>query len=176
LASKTLLKEGFVGIEGDCLEICPDAISMAQVIGMRVQNNGGASLLIDYGEDNPLQQSLRAIKNHQFQNVLESPGTADISALVDFSAIKKGIGQVSTAKSYGTVTQAHFLKSLGIDTRLDMLTKKATPKEKTNLLISYDRLLNEKKMGSVYKVLSIVNSNLDPPVGFERIQEKIESN
>ncbi len=74
-------------------------------------------------------------------------------------------------ESFSDTWKRNFLGALGIEARLDVLLQNATPKQKTNLLISFDRLTNESQMGSSYKVLSIVDPKLEQPVGFEEQTE-----
>ena len=57
-------------------------------LAKRVAKEGGAALVIDYGRDRPYPASLAAIRDHGFVNMLSSPGTADLSAHVDFSALR----------------------------------------------------------------------------------------
>ena len=54
----------------------------------RVSAKGGAALLIDYGRNRPYPASLQAIKQHKFCGLLDQPGLADLSAHVDFGAIR----------------------------------------------------------------------------------------
>ena len=70
------------------LEVSPQAMSTGGNLARRVANQGGAALLIDYGRDRPYLASLQAIKQHQFCGLLEQPGLADLSARVDFAAIR----------------------------------------------------------------------------------------
>ena len=70
------------------LEVSPQAMSLAGDVAKRVANQGGAALMIDYGRNRPYPATLQAIKQHQFCGLLEQPGSADLSAHVDFSAIR----------------------------------------------------------------------------------------
>lgn len=70
------------------LELCPQAMALAGDMAMRVQKEGGAALVIDYGRDRPYPASLAAIRGHSFVNMLSQPGLADLSAHVDFSAVR----------------------------------------------------------------------------------------
>ncbi len=77
-----------VGDSLDLLEVCPQGLGLAGELAKRVTAEGGAALVIDYGHDQPYADSLQAIKDHSFVPVLSQPGLADLSAHVDFSAIK----------------------------------------------------------------------------------------
>ena len=70
------------------LEVSPEAMATAGELANRLSANGGAALLIDYGRNRPYPSSLQAIKEHKFCGLLEQPGLADLSAHVDFGAIR----------------------------------------------------------------------------------------
>ena len=80
----------------------------------------GCFLVCDYGYDTNTQNrdTFRAFKDHQIWDPLREPGKADLTADVDFGFLKRHIKDKATA--FGTVTQQHFLKSLGIDLRLSV--------------------------------------------------------
>ncbi len=63
-------------------------MAIAGDLAKRVAKEGGAALVIDYGRDRLYPASLAAIREHGFVNMLSSPGTADLSAHVDFSALR----------------------------------------------------------------------------------------
>jgi SAM-dependent MidA family methyltransferase len=101
------------GSEDSEAEISFDCLAEAQRISDLLSNTGGifsfsiqlnqilsisgAALLIDYGNpDLPPGSpnlaptpSLRAIRGHQYISPLENPGNGDLSAWVDFPAVKK---------------------------------------------------------------------------------------
>lgn len=72
------------------LEVSPQAMATAGHLANRVSAKGGAALIIDYGRNRPYPASLQAIKQHKFSGLLEQPGLADLSAHVDFGAIRYG--------------------------------------------------------------------------------------
>lgn len=93
--SSLLCEGGTCNFDGCCsgdsvqeIEISPQSIAMAETLAARVESQGGAALLIDYGQDAPYPGSLQAIKDHRFIHFLSLPGDADLSCRVDFSAIK----------------------------------------------------------------------------------------
>lgn len=63
-------------------------MALAGDLAKRVSKEGGAALVIDYGRDRPYPASLTAIRDHKFVNMMSAPGLADISAHVDFSALR----------------------------------------------------------------------------------------
>ncbi len=70
------------------MEVGVQSMSMAASLAKRVVQNGGAALIIDYGQDRLLDNSLQAIAKHKFVHPLSLPGSADISCRVDFSALR----------------------------------------------------------------------------------------
>jgi len=76
-------------------------------------------LICDYGYDNEKIQNrdtFRGFRDHQIWDPLKEPGTADLTADVDFGYLKRHIKD--KASVFGTVSQEHFLKRLGIELRL----------------------------------------------------------
>jgi hypothetical protein len=65
-------------------------MALAEALARRVEQHGGAALIIDYGQDAPYESSLQAIRRHAFVPLLQAPGIADISNRVDFSALRWG--------------------------------------------------------------------------------------
>ena len=70
------------------LEISPQVMTTAGDLASRVAEQGGAALIVDYGRNRPYPASLQAIRQHKFCGLLEQPGLADLSAHVDFTAIR----------------------------------------------------------------------------------------
>ncbi len=58
IASRAFTK-GIEGNVGDTLEVCPEAVVMAENMSKHIEKNGGAALIIDYGEDKMISESLR---------------------------------------------------------------------------------------------------------------------
>ncbi len=96
--------------------------------------------------------------------VLDRPGTADLSAWVDFGALRVGAaspgGPVSTS---GPVPQAAFLRALGIDTRLAALTARGSAQQAAALRAGYERLVGEGEggMGRTYQAMAIHHRDLE---------------
>eukprot|EP01095_Lingulamoeba_sp_RSL-Kostka_P010690 TRINITY_DN3897_c0_g1_i2.p1 TRINITY_DN3897_c0_g1~~TRINITY_DN3897_c0_g1_i2.p1 ORF type:complete len:388 (-),score=82.81 TRINITY_DN3897_c0_g1_i2:293-1456(-) len=93
------------------VEISLDSISLVTRFGALITKRRGAALIIDYGENHPLSDSLRAIKDHKFENVFKSPGEADLSANVDFSVLSRTItNSFDGLHVGGPVFQSTFLR------------------------------------------------------------------
>lgn len=60
--------------------------------------------------------TLQAFKGHRLHHVLDAPGTADLTADVDFSYLRRMAG--AGVACLGPLPQREFLKNMGIDTRM----------------------------------------------------------
>jgi SAM-dependent MidA family methyltransferase len=149
--------------EGDILEIQDIGTAIASDIGKRIDRKGGVALIIDYGYKNPAYgDSLQAVKKHQKVSILETPGEADITAHVNFSALAKA---ANPALVTPVITQAEFLKSLYIQERVTILIQK-NPHLKSVLEESYHRLIDKDAMGELFKVMALYSKDFEKPIGF----------
>ncbi|KAG2182781.1 hypothetical protein INT44_005761 [Umbelopsis vinacea] len=172
-ASKTLTQDDMFKDykTGDRIEVSPDSWEVMRKMAELVDRNGGVGLAIDYGQDYAQGHTLRAIRQHKIVHPMSDPGSADLSADVDFLALKNMAKPSSNVSTYGPVTQGHFLHSLGIETRLKMLLKSAKTRERAlDMIKSYERLVNPDEMGQIYKVLAFAkdkDNSSSLPVAFE---------
>ena len=68
--------------QGDQIEFSPMAVAVVMDIAKRLaEDASGAALLIDYGHDFLLPDSLRGIRGHEFVSSLEEPGQTDLVLL-----------------------------------------------------------------------------------------------
>ena len=122
------------------------------IINVIKRLNGGL-ILIDYGF---LKQegidTLQSIKNHKKNIVLNNLGDADITSLVNFNLLKTYFKQ-KKLKTSTIVTQGFFLKKMGIVDRAEILSKKMSFKDKSELYFSLQRLLSPDQMGELFKVI-----------------------
>lgn len=164
------------------VEVCPKAIDLTQAIAKRVSSDGGGALIIDYGLNGLVADSLQAIRKHKFVNILDNPGSADLSAYVDFPAIRHSAEEVSENVSvHGPITQSQFLGNLGINFRVEALLENCTEEQAESLRTGYWRLVGEGEapfwegpddqtpigMGTRYMAMAIVNKNQGIPVPFQ---------
>ncbi len=151
--------------DGSFVETCPAAITIFKELSKLIHSKGGAGLIIDYGYDKyGYENTLQAVKNHSYHPVLENPGEADITAHVDFVALQEAACDCKITP-YLT-TQRDFLLSMGIETRKNTLLNNADNSQKNDIISSIDRLINPKEMGSLFKVLAVMNHKLPKPAGF----------
>lgn len=150
---------------GAVLEISPASTALAEEIAVHIAQHGGAALLIDYGHTGTgFGETLQAIARHQSAPILESPGTADLSAHVDFAAIAEAVER-GDAKPYGPVTQGAFLRALSIEHRAEQLAK-TNPVHAKTIQSALQRLTAPEQMGNLFKVLAILPPTAPAPPGF----------
>ena len=146
-------------------EYCDAATQMAEVIGQRIITYGGSGLIIDYGYEGNHGDTLQAMRDHKYHDVLTDPGSADITAHVDFyNLIRSAV--TGGANVHGPVTQGAFLNALGARERTALLCKKATTKQKKLLISGLERLIAPDQMGELFKVLALCHPSLPKPEGF----------
>uniref|UniRef100_A0A0E0C420 Protein arginine methyltransferase NDUFAF7 n=1 Tax=Oryza meridionalis TaxID=40149 RepID=A0A0E0C420_9ORYZ len=165
------------------IEVCPKAMEITEQIADRISSDGGGALIIDYGKDGIVSDSLQAIRKHKFVHILDNPGSADLSAYVDFASIRHSAKEASDDISvHGPMTQSQFLGSLGINFRVEALLQNcATDEQAESLRTGYWRLVGDGEapfwegpddqtpigMGTRYLAMAIVNKKQGTPVPFE---------
>lgn len=154
--------------EGMVCEICRDGIALAAEIGERLEAQGGAALIIDYGpaRSGP-GDSLQAVRGHAVHDVLREPGSADLTAHVDFESLARS-ALSSGASAYGPVLQGTFLKRLGIEARMEGLCDNAPPHRARDIRSGCRRLTDPTAMGMLFKAMALSAPGLPIPAGFEQ--------
>ncbi len=151
--------------EGSVVEVSTAQEAMAEDVALRVVEDGGCALFIDYGRDRPEPgDTLQALVAHRKVPPLEAPGEADITMHADFPAV------AAAARSQGAQTtpilpQAVFLAALGIEARAEALAR-ARPDRADTLARQFDRLTAPTAMGTLFKAMAIHAPGLAVP-GFE---------
>ncbi|GFR44961.1 hypothetical protein Agub_g6271, partial [Astrephomene gubernaculifera] len=154
-----LSKEEAEGVKE--LEICAVGMATAERLSQRLGRQGGAALLVDYGREGPpYGDSLMGIRAHRGVGILDAPGTADLSAWVDFGALRlAAAGSGAPVATAGPVSQAAFLRALGIGARLQALLggRGVSEAAAAALVSGCERLVDEgpEGMGRTYQVMAI---------------------
>lgn len=141
----------------------------------RVQtpSQGGAGLIIDYGDEKAFGGSFRAFRSHKIVDPLEDPGKADLTANVDFWHLKSALF-TTDARPLGLMYQAHFLQALGLGPRVEALEKAAANDERrADISSAAKRLVDPTGMGAQYKVLG-VSSEASPGGSAEAVAKAKE--
>jgi len=150
---------------GAVYEVTPAAVALTEEIARVVANHGGGAVIIDYGYDAPaFGETLQAVANGEYTDVLSDPGDSDLSAHVDFPALARAAA-AGGAAAYGPTTQCNFLADLGIGERGERLIK-SNPLEARDIARAIDRLVNPEAMGALFKVLAITAKTAPQPPGF----------
>ena len=152
---------------GAIVERAPAREALAGALAERVAAEGGAALIIDYGYEQPgVGDSLQAVKQHRRHGVLDDPGTADLTAHVDFSSLGAAARQAG-ADAFGPVHQGDFLRALGIDARASRLRQSASAEQATEIDAALRRLTGAHGMGALFKAMAFAHPALGAPPGFE---------
>ncbi|XP_011871021.1 PREDICTED: NADH dehydrogenase [ubiquinone] complex I, assembly factor 7 homolog isoform X2 [Vollenhovia emeryi] len=139
----------------DHVEMSPQCSVIVDHMSQFLWEHGGFALVIDYGHEREKTDTFRAFRRHELHDPLLNPGTADLTADVDFLLMKEIARKDDRLITFGPVTQRKFLKSLGIDLRLKMILQNATGAQKEQIESGYRMITDEDKMGNCFKVLSL---------------------
>jgi NADH dehydrogenase [ubiquinone] 1 alpha subcomplex assembly factor 7 len=147
--------------EGAQAEINEAGRALARGIGARVTRDGGWALIVDYGYDAGAGASLQAVRAHKGAGILDQPGETDLSAQVDFAAL----ATAAQAPTFGPVSQADFLRRLGLVERAKSLKSRASPAQGAAIDAALARLIGPEQMGTLFRVLAIGDGR-SIPAGF----------
>ncbi len=156
---------------GALAEGAPAVQAVVAAVATRLARHGGAALFIDYGPvASAVGDSLQAVRSHAPHPVLEAPGTADLTAHVDFAeavtaALRAG------ACVHGPVRQREWLHRLGILTRANVLLARSNPEQAHLLAAGVHRLIDDAAMGRLFKVLGLAHPGLPSLPGLDPSQQ-----
>ncbi len=154
--------------DGAVVEACPAALEIAAAIARRLVRTGGAALFVDYGTDRSgWGDTLQAVRRHAKAGVFDTPGECDLTAHVDFPRLADA-ARAAGAAAFGPVGQGDFLRRIGIHARLAVLARGADPRTARNIADASRRLLDEREMGTLFKVVALqAPEAAGAPPGFE---------
>lgn len=150
--------------EGDLVEHCPALPAIVQAIGLLIGAEGGAALIVDYGDWQSQGDTLQALKAHEHVDPLSTPGGCDLTAHVDFAAIAHN---AAPAKFTRLSTQGVFLERLGITVRAQTLAQRLSGAARDAHILAHRRLTHPAEMGDLFKVMGIYPATATPPPGLE---------
>ena len=152
--------------KGAIVEVSQARTNMISHIADAIGVAGGAALIIDYGPvKSATGDSLQAVKDHRYHQVLADVGDADLTSHVDFAELALN-AEASGATVFGPVSQGEFLRSLGIEIRAKQLAADKSPRQTGEILAALKRLIDDSEMGSLFKVLAIAHPDQPRPEGF----------
>ena len=131
-----------------------------------IKKNRGGILIIDYGYfDKKMKNTLQAISNKKHSNILENIGNSDITHNINFFLFKKIISKIGGLKEE-TTTQKKFLVKMGIKERAEIISRNKSFMIKSDIFYRLNRLIDEKQMGNLFKVMFIKNKGNKFKLGF----------
>lgn len=149
---------------GSVVEVAPAAIAVMDALADRIAGAGGTALIIDYGYAGPVAgDTLQAVARHRPVDPLCRPGTADLTAHVDFTAL----GRIATERGLrvqGPIEQGPLLVALGLRARAERLKSAASPTQRAEIDDAVTRLTDPRPtgMGTLFKALAVARDG-DPP-------------
>jgi len=151
----------------EIIEYSPSSFEYLKNICNLIKKKDGGILIIDYGYlDIKMRETLQAIKNHKYSNILENIGETDITYNINFDLFKKFTNQFDELSS--TISNhKKFLTSMGIVQRAEIISENLTFSEKSDLFYRIRRLIDEKQMGELFKVMLIKKKKNKFKTGFE---------
>ena len=149
------------------IEYSPDTFKYLKIICDLIKKNDGGMLIIDYGYANSkMQETLQATNNHKYSNILENIGDSDITYNIHFQSFEKFINQFKEVNSIFT-NQKTFLTNMGILQRAEIISKNISFSKKADLFYRIRRLIDEKQMGELFKVMLVKNKKNNFRTGFQ---------
>ena len=145
---------------------CPEAaIALVTHLAARIAATGGAALFLDYGPEHSAPgDSLQALRDGRPADPLAAPGSADLTAHVDFARLAAA-ARAAGAAVFGPVPQGLFLARLGLFQRTGMLARQ-NPARAGALQAAAARLAEPDRMGRLFKAMAVCHPALPPPAGF----------
>jgi SAM-dependent MidA family methyltransferase len=148
--------------DGSISELAPQRFALMESIGGKIAAWGGAGLFFDYGYVEPsLGDSFQALRDHRFVDVLDRPGTADLTSHVDFSALVTEAENASLETA--VAVQGEFLLHMGLLERAASLGANSDEDAREKIRASVERIAGEKGMGNLFKTLAISRQRLSLP-------------
>ena len=131
-----------------------------------IKINTGGLLLVDYGyTEKKMKNTLQAISNHKFANILENIGNVDITHNISFDLFKRFTKKIGGLANNLT-TQKEFLLKMGIKQRAQIISKNQSFLKKADIYHRIERLISEEQMGNLFKVMFIKNKKNKFKLGF----------
>ncbi len=131
-----------------------------------IKRHTGGLLIIDYGyTEKKMKNTLQATSNHKFANILKNIGDVDITHNINFDLFKK-ITKLMGGLENNLITQKEFLLKMGIKKRAEIISKNQNFLKKADIYYRLKRLIDEKEMGNLFKVMLIKNQKNKFKLGF----------
>jgi SAM-dependent MidA family methyltransferase len=150
----SLLPDGQEPSEGATFEMSPARSAFMQRVCERLAARGGAGIFFDYGHlRTGFRDTFQAVRRHAYEDVLESPGEADLTSHVDFAVLENIAHACGLATA--TATQGEFLLGMGLVERAGRLGAAEGPERREAIRAAVERLAGPEMMGTLFKVLML---------------------
>ncbi len=135
-------------------------------ISEKLNKNSGGLLIIDYGyKEKKMRNTLRGFRDHKIVNILSNYKRCDITYSLSFNQLKM-IAKKFKLKVAGLTTQRNFLQSLGIMQRAEIISKNLPFSKKADIYYRIEKLIGNKEMGEIFKVMLITDNRINFQLGF----------
>ena len=133
----------------------------------KIGNHGGI-LIFDYAKIiDGFGDTLQAISNHKYVSIFHKPGSTDLTAYVNYKRYIE-LAKKGQLNHYGPISQREFLLGMGIKERYNALKKNANNIQKDKLFRQLHRLLDNDKMGEIFKTIYFSNNQNTIPLPLKR--------
>ena len=150
----------------DFIEYSDLGVKYLKYISQFIKKRKGGLLLIDYGyTEKKMKDTLKAFSNHKFANILENIGNVDITHDINFLFYKKLTESIGGLESNFT-TQKDFLINMGIKKRAEIISQNLHFSKKVDIYYRLRKLIDDKQMGSLFKVMLVKNKKNKFELGF----------
>ena len=112
-----------------------------------------------------MENSLQAVSNHKIANILKNIGNTDITHNLNFNLFQNFIKKMN-GLSINLTTQKKFLLKMGIKDRAEIISKNKDFLKKADIYYRLQRLIDQKQMGDLFKVMLIKNKENKFKLGF----------
>ena len=151
--------------DGAVAEVAPGLASFIETLAARLHAHPGYALFFDYGAPTPDGgDTFQALRRHASADPLDAPGESDLTAHVDFNAVKRH-AEAAGLLACGPIAQGAWLRAMGIETRAAAL-QTAQPAQADLIARQRDRLIAPDQMGVLFQAICLSSPGLPAPTGF----------
>ena len=148
------------------IEYSPLTTKYLKTMVNKIKHNEGGILIIDYGYfEKEIKNTLQAVSKHKYCDVLKGFRNSDITYNLSFNLVNMIIKKLGSCSAQFT-TQKEFLTKLGILDRAEILSKNIPFSKKADIYFRIKRLIDERQMGHLFKVMFITNPKNKFKLGF----------
>jgi len=128
------------------------AFKKLNTISKLIKKYNGGILIIDYGYyKKKMINTLQSVKNHKKKSFFKNIYKSDITHMLNFNYYKTKLINLKL-DSIQFTTQREFLMRMGIIERAEIISKNLSFSKKADIYFRLKRLIDNKEMGSLFKV------------------------